>query len=396
MLDLNQLVQQIETIGRESFADRDEQLDKLLAGKQAMESVTADQSTFIAKIEASSGRVLWPVARPLEAAGESFAVPPHTTPVTVIGIDGSQIMPSHHEVHTCYLLNIGYAIIPYGIAAKPVLTSRPHLFHRPDDLYPLVDRRRIQIDELFVSLERTLLEIETLAALAVTSKQTGEAVVAFVDGSLIPWSVEKLADRFKKSFLERMQSAMGQLHANKIPVIGYLSNSRATDVVNMLRVSVCPYEVSDCRKHCANLNEEDFPCSRIWPLADRQLFYNNLAPGERSAIFLSESDVMRNWPREQRICFAYTNVGAEIARLEFPRWMIDDEASFDLAFAVALEQAKKGLGYPVCLSEAHHLAVIRGAERAKFFELMAARMVGLGMAKVRTSPKESQKKIGLV
>ncbi|CAN5951177.1 unnamed protein product [Sphagnum jensenii] len=363
---------------------------------QPIESVTADQNKFLVKLEASSRRLFWPVAKPLEAIGESYVVPPQTAPVTVIGVDGSQIMPSHHEVHRCYLLNIGYTIIAYRHALKPVLATRPHLFHRPEDIYPLVERRRLQVDELFVSLERNILELEILTELAVASKQPAAPVVAFIDGSLIPWSVEKLTDRYKKRFLERMRLAMSVLQANQIPVVGYLSNSRATDVVNMLRVSVCPYDVSDCHKHCAALNEEDFPCSEIWPLADRQLFFKSLAPGRRSAIFLSESDVTRKWVDEQRICFAYAQVGSEIARVEFPKWMLDERRLLDLAFAVTLEQAKKGLGYPICLSEAHHLAVIRGAERSTFFELLAAHMVSLGMPKIRTSPKEERKKVGFV
>ena len=396
MLDLNQLVQQIEKIGKESFAERDDQLEKIQAGQEAISAVAANAAPFLEKVDASTGRVLWPVARPLEAMGGSFLVPPHTTPVTVVGVDGSQIMPSHHEVHTCYLLNTGCVVITYGIAAKPILETHPQLFHRPDDLYPLVDRRRVHIDELYVSLERNLLELQTLAELSVTSRERGAPVVAFVDGSLIPWSVEKLAERYQKSFLERMEAAMDIFRSNRIPVVGYLSNSRATDVVNMLRVSICPYDVSDCRKHCGALNEEAFPCSRIWPLADRQLFFNYLQKGFRSNAFLSDSDVMRKWTNEQRVCFAYLHVGSEIARLEFPQWMLREDGCLDLAFGVALAQAKKGLGYPVCLSEAHHLAIIRGSEREKFFQLMATRMVNLGLPKIRTSPKEKRKKIGFV
>jgi hypothetical protein len=396
MLDLNQLIQQIDKIGLESFAEPEDQQEKFLAAENAMSFIESDPTKFLEKVDLSQGKVLWPVAIPLEDIKSSLVVPPHLTPVTVIGVDGSQIMPSHHEVHTCYLLNVGCVEITYGSPIKPRLTTRPHLFHRPEDLYPLVDRRRVQVDELYISLERTILELQTLAQLSMENLEKGLPVVAFMDGSLIPWSVEKLTDKYKKFFLERMSAAMNLFNNAGIPIVGYLSSSRATDVVNMLRVAVCPFEVSDCRKNCAHLNEENFPCSTVWPLADRQLFFNHLVPKSRSSVFLSGSDVMRKWIPDERICFTYLHVGAEIARVEFPRWLFQKPELLEQTLGVIVSQAAKGMGYPVCLSEAHHLAVIRGSEREKFFELMAARMVNLGLPKIRTSPKESGKKVGFI
>jgi hypothetical protein len=105
---------------------------------------------------------------------------------------------------------------------------------------------------------------------------------------------------------------------------------------------------------------------------------------------------MRKWDADERICFTYLHVGAEIARVEFPVWLTRKPELLEQALGVVGAQAAKGMGYPVCLSEAHHLAVIRGSEREKFFELMAARMVNLGLPKIRTSPKESGKKVGFV
>jgi hypothetical protein len=396
MLDLNQVVGQIEKIGRDSFAEREEQDEKLVAGEQAINKIAADPETFSEKVAASTGRVLWPVARPLEPISKMCDVPLHATPVTVVGVDGSQIMPSHHEVHTCYLLNIGYVVITYGLNAKPILETNPHLFHRPDDLYPLVDRRRVHIDELYVSLERNLFELSTLAQVAIKSKERGAPVVAFIDGSLIPWSVDKLSERYQKSFLERMSAAVDLFRENRIPLIGYLSSSRATDVINMLRVALCPYDVSDCRQHCGGKNEEDFPCSTIWPLSDRQLFFDSMQKGQRSPVFLSDAEVTRRWSSRDRICFSYLHVGTEIARLEFPRWLFDDGELLGKSVAVAISQAGKGMGYPVCLSESHHLAIIRGSERQKFFELLTSHMVNLGLPKIRTSPKENRKRVGFV
>jgi hypothetical protein len=47
------------------------------------------------------------------------------------------------------------------------------------------------------------------------------------------------------------------------------------------------------------------------------------------------------------------------------------------------------------LSEAHHLAVIKGPERERFFELISNQMVSLGV-RPRVSPKECRKRKGFV
>ena len=95
---------------------------------------------------------------------------------------------------------------------------------------------------------------------------------------------------------------------------------------------------------------------------------------------------------EHRICFTYFNVGNETCRLEFPRWMLDHKELLDSALTAVKAQVKKGMGYPVCLAEAHHLAVIRAGDRQKFFDLVARQLVQLGLKPVKPSPKESKKR----
>ena len=333
---------------------------------------------------------------PLERFGNCYKVELQKNPVTVVAVDGSQIMPSHHEVHACYLLNVGLAVVTYGAKQPPILESIPQLYHRPEDLYPLVDRRRVHIDELYVSLERSLLELQTLLGRSLDARQRGADVVALFDGSLISWSAEKLPASFQESYSRRMVAAMEGFRDAGIPLIGYLSHSRASDVVNALRVSICPYELSRCRDHCGHLNEEDFPCSVIWPLSDRQLLNSKLDMHHRSALFMSGSPALKSLPYEHKICFTYINTGFEIARLELPQWLFANGNVFKNALSTVLSQAEKGKGYPICLSEAHHLAVIRGGDRERFFALMTQHLVGMGVPRVRVSPKESKKRIGFV
>jgi hypothetical protein len=59
---------------------------------------------------------------------------------------------------------------------------------------------------------------------------------------------------------------------------------------------------------------------------------------------------------------------------------------------MVLSQSKKGAGYPVSLAEAHHLAVIKGADRDQFFDLIKRQLLALGVSSLRTSIKESKKR----
>lgn len=394
MLDFRKLIQQIEQVGLEGLPTALSKKETLEAGEAAYRSAIANKEVFLEKLEKNRAWTWWPTAIPLEPIDKNIMVSSNANdaPVTVVAVDGSQIMPSHHEIHTCFLLNIGSAVISYGIKAPPILDTEPRLYHTDDDLYPLVDRRRMHIDELYVSLERQMLELEKLVELSVQSLLRGAPVVALVDGSLIPWSVEKMPGGYIETYLKRMADAFETLHDAGIPLFGYLSNSRSGDLVNDLRVYICPYESSHCRDHCGQLNEEDFPCSQVWPLSDRQLFAKFLKYSERSATFLSGASVTKLMGAEHRICFTYFNVGSEVARIEFPRWMLNHKELLDSSLQAVRAQVKKGMGYPVCLAEAHHLAVIRGGDRQKFFDLVARQLVQMGLKPVKLSAKESKKR----
>jgi NurA domain len=395
MLDFNKLMQQIDQVGQESLSESLDEHETLLNAHEAFDAAR-DNDDLLNRLRDNQATVMWPVALPLERFGNSYSIEPQPAAVTVVGIDGSQIMPSHHEVHACYLLNIGVAMITYGDKHPPVLESVPRLYHRPEDLYPLVDRRRFHIDELYISLERTLLELQVLLERAIQAQERGAPVVALFDGSLITWSVEKLPETHQINYNERLMTTLEGFKTQRIPVLGYLSHSRSSDLVNVLRVAICPYEKSRCREYCGHLNEEDFPCSRVWPISDRQVLHGKLDHGQRSCAFISNSSATKTLPPAHKICFAYLNTGYEIARIEFPQWLFAEGELLKLGFSVAMAQSKKGMGYPICLSEAHHLAVVRGRDRERFFDLMTQHLVGLGVRRVRVSPKESKKRSGFV
>lgn len=401
MLDFTKLLEQIGAVGVESLVDRFSFLETLSNAQTVFDEAQLQAEKYETRQKDNASVALWPVAIPLEPIDTIEIVRPLRDSVTVVGVDGSQILPSHHEVHNCYLLNVGIAAITYGTGADQkylpsILETSPRLYHRPEDLYPLVDRRRMHIDELYVSLERGLLELEMLADKSVQMKQRALPVVALYDGSLISWSAEKMTEGYQVTYFERMNVALERFKTHGIPIVGYVSHSRSSDLVNSLRIFICPYEVSNCRVHCGHLNEEEFPCSRVWPLADRHLLESRLDWDERACVFLSGASASKMMSVQNQACFTYLRLPSEVARLEFPRWVHESAELFKLAVSAVSAQVEKGQGYPVALQEAHHLAVIRGGDRQKFFELMTRHLVSIGADRIHVSPKESRKRKGFI
>ncbi|MBY0551781.1 MAG: DNA double-strand break repair nuclease NurA [Candidatus Obscuribacterales bacterium] len=396
MLDFNKLIPQIKDVGQDTLIEGTSPTEILRNAQQAFESAADRPSLLKAKLRENGGHTFWPLAIPIEPFGSEIEIEAYPGMHTVVACDGSQIMPTAHEVYSCYLLNIGAMVIHYGCDEKPILTSFPRLFHKADEVYPLVDQRRVHVNDSVVSLERQLMELTKASELAVLHKHADMPLVTMVDGSLIPWNVDSMPDSYQTEYLQRMLEVLDVFCAERIPLIGYVSHSRSSDIVNNMRVWECPYPTSKCQTFCGHLNEEDFPCSTMWPLSDRLLLSSKLPRSFRSGMFSSGSRWSTGLGGRHNVCFCYLHTDAEVARLEIPRWMYDDKQMLDLAISVALSQAGKGLGYPIALSEAHNLAVIRQADRKHFFDLLTSHLVGIGVGRVSVSPKESRKRRSII
>ena len=124
---------------------------------------------------------------------------------------------------------------------------------------------------------------------------------------------------------------------------------------------------------------------------DRELFQELLEEGWRPATYLTNSSVSRQFYGEHQVYFYYLNVGAEIARVEIPQWVAQDERLLALGHSLILDQCRRGQGYPVALSEAHEQAVINGAERQLFKRMVAETLERQGL-RVYTSERERSKR----
>ncbi|MEN9214205.1 MAG: DNA double-strand break repair nuclease NurA [Gloeomargarita sp. DG02_4_bins_56] len=393
MLDFNKLAGQLPALSRylaeENLANRQRlQVAQALLG-QAIEQ----QPDWLERCQDAGSGLGFAPAVPLEPLATKVTIPPAPAIHTVLATDGSQIAPSHHEVVYCYLINIGYVLLHYGSGRLPRLDSIPEVFYQAQDLYQC-RQWGIRTEE-WLGHRRTQLEAVILAELATQWCHSGvsEPAVALVDGSLTYWFLESLPAAARSVILTPIFEAWQVCQRLRIPLMSYLSAGRSLEVMNFLRLGLCPYLVPDCQSHCDG-HTEGAPCDKLKPLRDTTLMQTWLEPGERGALWRSTHCILEHYG-EQQVVFCYVNVGTEIARIEFPLWVAEDEQLLNQGLSLLLAQVNKGYGYPVALAEAHNQAVVRAGDRARFFALIEEQLQRSGLGQLLPSAKESRKRESL-
>ena len=387
MLDFAEVNRQIAGMAAESRLAGDDMAGRLALAVQRLHLESEGWRAFVDKIAVS--KTSWLVAAIRERPDRTYGLPARPEAATVVAADGSQIMPSHHEVVPAFLLNIATVVLNYGNGGGAAFTSTPSLFFREEDLYVDYGGERVQVTGEMVGMRRTLMEFGGLADQAVMARNGSNAVCALSDGSLILWQLVERPPAYQESILTKFLDYLEQCRQHGVPVLGYISRPRSRDVVNALRIGLCPEDAPNYDR-CPYEQDDQPPCAQIAGLTDRALFAKVLKAGERTQVFGSGSRILDGYGAH-RVDFFYLNVGPEIVRVELPRWVSGDPALLDLAHAVAYDQAQKGMGYPVALAEAHQQAVVRGAERDLFYEMVTAtfRQRGTPMA---VSPKNFRKR----
>jgi NurA-like 5'-3' nuclease len=171
----------------------------------------------------------------------------------------------------------------------------------------------------------------------------------------------------------------------------YISFPRSTEVVNALKLAVCPYDNVNCDKYCSGANIQR-ACDKVSGLIDRDVFNRLLKVGERSAIFNSRSSVVEKYYGSHRICFFYIRLENEVCRVEIPEWIANREDIVEFIHSAILRQCELGFGYPVALMEAHEQAVVTGSDREQFWQ-MIEQISDEDYIQSRTSAKQWSKKI---
>jgi hypothetical protein len=373
-LDLTNVAAQVIAMIAGLRDSRAEQEKRLRFALDTLADPAIDLDALKKKIKA--GKTTWLVADIVDGLNKRYPLPPTPPDFTVIATDGSHIDVDRHHATRCYLINIGSVAIRYGTNPDAMLSSAPRLYSDDKDLAitPPGGGREQSVEGTILGIKRSVEECSHLAGLAAASTP-GSTTLALMDGTLILWGLSTetypdfVIDTFLTNGLLKCLDAMKKLNTDRhLALASYISFPRSTDVVNVLRVAVCPNDVPDCDKQCPPGKERD--CDGLAGVRDRDLFIHLLENGERSALFISPSKIVKEHYADHRVYFFYLRVDDEIARIEIPQWVAENEELLNLTHSLIYDQCQRGHGYPVALSEAHEQAVVTGADRENFWELV--------------------------
>lgn len=361
MLELAQVVEQIAAMGAEATLRTRRIADQLTSALAQADVSVEEWALTRARIDAMASPP-WQWAAIDEPPSTVYARPGSPPDVySAVATDGSHIPLDRHAIAPCYLINVGMIALHYGTGERPRMSSRATLHYKDEEIYTgTASGDPTPVSDRWISTQRLLAESAALAELMAENHERD--CIALVDDPLIVWTPTGESDEMQKKIVDEfceMLNAGMQMH---LPIAGYVSRPGHRDVVGTLRMTLC-------RDQCTH--GPSSPCRAVAHLSDAQLFSKLLTgPGDRSQVFGSHAPNLKHYPDDQKIGFFYLHAGAEIARVEIPQWVAADRALLDKVHAGVYDQAVKGLGYPVALSEAHERAIVRGPERESFFRLV--------------------------
>jgi hypothetical protein len=391
-LDLNKVAGQIEGMAADLKAEQKDKEAHLSHALEILRLKSNELDPLKKRIESS--KTTWLVAGLTNELTGSHKPEPCPSDFAVIAVDGSHIDVDRHSAARCCLINIGSVVLRYGQKPDATLRSQPALYASRQDLTiadPLGSGEQA-LERDLLGIKRAVAETEALAELCEGLPPQLPAL-ALLDGSLIMWGLggQAYPDYVKRELLENgFLQALNKIkeisQKTKVALASYISFPRSTDVVNVLRVAVCPYDPPDCDRNCSrSVPSSKKVCEAVDGVQDSAIFARVLEPGQRSATFISRSSVVQKHYGDNEVRFFYLKGDEEIARVEFPRW-VEERGLVDLIHTVVLDQCRRGQGYPVALSEAHEQAVLTGTDREQFQYL-----VELALSEKRLSTATSAK-----
>ncbi|MBE0480741.1 MAG: DNA double-strand break repair nuclease NurA [Dehalococcoidia bacterium] len=376
-LDLSRLAEQVEQMAVDLKAEREGWNRRFQRAVAVFHEQAADLDSLKSKI--ANAKTSWLVAGITAGLNTSCKPVPCPHDFAVLATDGSQVEVDRHGPARCYVINTGSVLLRYGGHPGAVLTSDPVLYAGNDDLVITDPASSAEhpVERGLLGFKRAVAECTGLADLAAESP-AGLPSLALMDGTLIMWGLAGHAfpeyvrnALLDKGFLPALDRLRELSRQGGPALASYISLPRSTDIVNALRIAVCPHQKPDCDRNCPRSAPAARECDMFAGIQDRDLFSALLETGERSASFTSASSIVEKHYGPHQVRFFYLNTCEEIARVEIPRW-VEEDGGLDLVHTLVLEQCRLGGGYPVALAEAHEQAVVTAADREQFRQLLEA------------------------
>lgn len=303
------------------------------------------------------------------------------TEATLIAVDGSQIVPDRHAGIIYGLINVGAIAMRINSGEAPEIYTESELLYEDE----VRNKEGSVLNEGAIALRRDSAERAKMLELAM---QFQAPVVLLTDGPVELWGPKDPENsRSYRDYLQKYLKDLVKLEEIDVTLAGYVDKPGAELLVRLLEIAIATDD--DLKK----INE----VHRLRRVSDRWLFGKLLQPGERSATFALQSGSTRAYKGQSAIHFFYLNVGSErqaaIARVEIPRWVVDDSDKLNLVHATLIQQ-NRYLGakpYPYILQRAHETAKVSNDEREQVELMLSLELRSQGLEIEGVSGKQSIK-----
>lgn len=349
MLDKSKIVAALQGASKDLFVGFVQEVDIV----STVWAKIAGDDTFLSKVHARKQPILVPMWKGL--LGGVFDIIVQSSSYSVLSVDGSQIYYDKHQGPPCFVINIGFIQLRYGLSGKAVeYGSYPYLttqlgvendYGSPD--FVNMQRESHEFTTAFKQMKQLQVEIGSHDS------------VCLFDGSLIFFHLDTKDMELKEKFLDEYCQILQKFHDEKMLVVGYMSLPRTKELVNLCKLELAQFDAVSLEQ-----------TSVIDRLTDVDIADLYLKKGQRSIIFKSLAPISYLYPENLKPYFCYVHVGSEIVRLEFPAWIALSDELVNKVCSIAFDQAQKGHGYPVCLFEAHEQAVIKSIDRDFFYRMI--------------------------
>jgi hypothetical protein len=286
-------------------------------------------------------------------------LPPPGSPLNavLIAADGSQIFPSRHKPILYYLINVGVIVMEMGTGNAPEIFVETNLYYG--------DENEAEIPtESQVALRRDLAERKKI--LEVCENYSGD-IITLTDGQLELWGASD--NESLREFEKSIQDYLNTLRAfreKQIITAGYIDKPGANWLIRLLEIAEIPESELKNQRHFNPLRG----VTDVW------LFSEILGKHERSAVFAFQAKTVEKYKNDLSLHFFYLNIGDEkhpnIARVDIPRWVVQDEIQLNLLHLSIIEQSRimGSKPFPYLLHRAHELAVVSFQEQHQVDQML--------------------------
>jgi NurA domain len=286
--------------------------------------------------------------------------------VTTVAVDGSQLQPWRDASIPVALVQVGFFINPHMRGRAYTKDVRIEVLS-PDEI--MEESRSADKDpdsypysEMQVTLRRYMLEIETLCSQmqqCANMRRPDDPVyspIFFFDGSLVVSFALTMPNPYRDRYIASALSLLRTSEELRVPLIGYIDTTYARDMITMLR-RLDTFQPQPMLRETKRIH-------------DALLWQGKLQWGDRTpAMICARGDILESYGAYREsvaFCYLQTTTRRPPARLEFPRWMLDD-GILEPVLDVVRAECIAGNGYPYAIETADAVSVITMQDRDEFY-----------------------------